>query len=416
MSNTLFDYLDNCVTQFHTTAVCEKHLQENGYRKLEMGEAWMLQPNGRYYTIPYGSMLLAFSIGEKVKKLRIGIAHMDFPCLKLKSNPDMIRAGYHMANVEPYGGLIMETWFDRPLGLAGKVVLKGENPFEPKVRLYQSEKPLFVVPSLAPHLRRDDKQGKVEPQKELIPLYDLEKRGNIIDVVASDMKLDASHILDYDLYLYNMDKASYVGIGEQMISAPRIDDISSVAALMEMSGTEPAADSMNVITLFDNEEIGSRSKQGADSVMMGNIIDRILKSLGMSDAKKADIYQHTFMMSLDVAHGVHPNYTEKADPTNPVNLGGGVVLKSSASQRYVTDSEASAIIMALAEKFDIKVQRQVNKSGMAGGQTLGPIISSYIPVMAVDMGIPVLAMHSARELGAMEDYRQLCKLIRAVFS
>lgn len=416
MSNILFDYLDNCVTQFHTIAVCEKHLQENGYCRLETGEAWELQPKGRYYTIPYGSMLLAFSIGEKVENLRIGIAHTDFPCLKLKSNPDMARAGYHMANVEPYGGLIMETWFDRPLGLAGKVVLKGENPFVPEVRLYKSERPLFIVPSLAPHLRKDDKQGKTEPQKELIPLYDLEKKGNIIDVVASDMKLDASSILDYDLYLYNMDKAEYVGIEEDMISAPRIDDISSVSALMEMSMVKPAADSMNVIALFDNEEIGSRSKQGADSVVMGNILDRILKSLGVSDSKKADIYHHAFMLSLDVAHGVHPNYSEKADPTNPVKLGGGVVLKSSASQRYVTDSEASAVIIALAEKYDIKVQRQVNKSGMAGGQTLGPVISSYIPVMAADMGIPVLAMHSARELGAMEDYRQLCKLIEAVFS
>lgn len=416
MSNILFDYLDNCVTQFHTIAVCEKHLQEKGYRRLETGEAWALQPKGRYYTIPYDSMLLAFALGEKVEKLRIGIAHTDFPCLKLKSNPEMVRAGYHMVNVEPYGGLIMETWFDRPLGLAGKVVLKGENPFEPEVRLYNSEKPLFVVPSLAPHLKREEKQGKVEPQKELIPLYDVEKRGNVIDVVASDMKLDASRILAYDLYLYNMDKASYVGIDENIISAPRIDDISSVAALMEMSGIEPAADSMNVIALFDNEEIGSRSKQGADSVVMGNVLDRIFKSLGMSETKRADIYNHTFMLSLDVAHGVHPNYTEKSDPTNPVNLGNGVVLKSSASQRYVTDSEASAVIMALAEKYDIKVQRQVNKSGMAGGQTLGPIISSYLPVMAVDMGIPILAMHSARELGTMEDYRQLCKLIEAVFS
>ncbi|MGN0394482.1 MAG: M18 family aminopeptidase [Coprococcus sp.] len=416
MENMLFDYLNNCVTQFHTIAVSEEILQKNGYKKLEAGSEWKLSQNEKYYVVPYGSMLVAFSLGKEVEKMRIGIAHTDFPCLKLKSNPDMIRAGYHMANVEPYGGLIMETWFDRPLGLAGKVVLKGENPFEPKVELYKSNNALFIIPSLAPHLRKDDKAGKLDSQKELIPIYNLEKNENIIDILAADMKLDAGQILDYDLYLYNMDKAAYIGTDENMISSPRIDDISSVAALMEMSSAEPADNCMNIIALFDNEEIGSRSKQGADSVLLGNIIDRILKLLGATGAKRDYIYNHTFMLSLDVAHGIHPNYTEKADPTNSVKLGDGVVLKTSAGQRYVTDSEASAVVMALAEKYDIKVQRQVNKSGMAGGQTLGPIISSYIPVMAVDMGIPVLAMHSSRELASMKDYRQLCNLIEVCFT
>ncbi len=415
MDNILFDYLDYCVTQFHTIAMSEKHLLENGYKKIETGAEWEIKPNEKYYIMPYSSMLVAFAVGENVEKLRIGAAHTDFPCLKLKSNPDMERAGYHMVNVEPYGGLIMESWFDRPLGLAGKVILKGENPFEPRTSLYQSDRPLFVVPNLAPHLKREEKAGKIEPQKELIPLYNLAQKKKIIDVVAADMDISADDILDYDLYLYNMDKAAYIGDDKNIISAPRIDDISSVAALMEMSNTEPDADCINITALFDNEEIGSRSKQGADSVVLGNIIDRLLNALGCSDAKKSNIYRHTFMMSLDVAHGVHPNYIEKSDPTNPVRLGDGVVLKASASQRYVTDSEASAVIMAIAEKHHIKVQRQVNKSGMAGGQTLGPIISSHIPVMAVDMGIPILAMHSARELGTMEDYRQLCKLIECVF-
>lgn len=371
---------------------------------------------------PFSSELIAFTVGESVEKLRIATAHTDFPMLKLKSNPDMHKSCYHMVNVEPYGGLVMESWFDRPLGLAGKVVIKTEDAFSPEVRLYDSEDALFVIPCLAPHLKRDDKNAKIDPQKELIPLLDVEganvSESSVLNFVAEKLDCALQDILDYDLYLYNMDQAALIGANKTLISSPRLDDLSSVSAAVE--GLVLAAEgkenkNLNVIALFDNEEIGSRSKQGADSVILQSILVRIFESLHLSENDRYALAQHAFLASLDVAHATHPNYMDKSDPTNEVILGKGVVLKSSASQRYVTDSEASAVVIALGKQYNIDVQRQVNRSGMAGGQTLGPITSTYLPVLAVDMGMPVLAMHSARELAHINDYEMLKKMLVAIF-
>ena len=232
---------------------------------------------------------------------------------------------------------------------------------------------------------------------------------------ADDLGLLKDDILDYDLYLYNMDDMEVVGAEKDMIASPRLDNVTSVAALVDTMCRAEKGNCINVISLFDNEEIGSRSKQGADSVLLSEIIYRLMKGLDMEENDRRRIMRDAFMLSLDVAHATHPNYSEKSDPTNQIIMGHGVALKSSASQRYVSDSAAAAVIMALARKNGIKVQRQVNRSGMAGGQTLGPIASSYLPVRAVDMGIPILAMHSAVELGSAEDYSQLEKICSAVF-
>ena len=278
---------------------------------------------------------------------------------------------------------------------------------------------MCIVPSLAPHLRKETTGDKMNVQKELIPVYGLNgqnvKEKDILQYVAEDLGLLKDDILDYDLYLYNMDHMEIVGAEKDMIASPRLDNITSVSALVDTMCKTEKGNCINVISLFDNEEIGSRSKQGADSVMLSGIVDRIMSGLDMEENDRMRIMRDAFMLSLDVAHATHPNYPEKSDPTNQIVMGCGVALKSSASQRYVSDSEASAVVMALARKNDIKVQRQVNRSGMAGGQTLGPIASSYLPVRAVDMGIPILAMHSAMELGSAEDYSQLKALCSAVF-
>lgn len=417
----LFRFLNKGVTQFHVTELCRQYLEEQGFQQLSIGEDWKLTHSGRYYVMPFASELIAFTIGADVKKLRIATAHTDFPMLKLKSKPDWNKQGYHMVNVEPYGGLIMETWFDRPLGMAGKVVLKTEDAFSPEVKLYDSEKPLFVIPSLAPHLKRNEKNEKIDPQKELIPLMDMTedtgKDRNVLHHVADTLNCEMDDILDFDLYLYNMDRVEVIGEAGKLISAPRIDNVSSVSATIAALTDEKTTDhsNLNVIALFDNEEIGSRSKQGADSIVLQSIIERILDAICFSKKERYALMQQAFLASMDVAHGLHPNYVEKSDPTNEVRLGQGVVLKSSASQRYVTDSEAAAVVLALGKTYDIQIQRQVNRSGMPGGQTLGPITASYLPIRAVDMGMPVLAMHSARELAHVEDYRQMVKLLTVIF-
>lgn len=419
----LFRLLDRGITQFHVVRECADILERGGYERLDMSGRWQLPGGGRYYVMPYPSMLIAFSTPndcEKTKRMNIGLAHTDFPMLKLKTRPDMDREGYVTLNVEPYGGLIKSTWFDRPLGIAGKVVLETEDAFAPRVELYDSGRALCVIPSLAPHLRKDEKDGGMNVQKELIPVCGMSgetcKKGDIIGLIADDMSVSREEILDYDLYLYNTDKPELVGAGHSLISSPRIDNVSSVAALvgaMTAAGVD-GGDNINIIALFDNEEIGSRSKQGADSVLLSDIVERVIDGAGLG-GERHRLMQSAFMLSLDVAHAVHPNYPEKSDPTNKVVMGHGAALKQSASQRYVSDSEAAAVITALSRRHDIKLQKHVNRSGMAGGQTLGPIASTFLPVRAVDMGMPILAMHSARELGSMEDYRELCRVCGAVF-
>ena len=421
MIDTLCRLLDAGVTQFHVVKECEAMLQDHGYMELDMGERWELTAGGRYYVKPYSSMVVAFAAGEMPEygRLNIGLAHTDFPMLKIKTQPDMDRSGYQTLNVEPYGGLIKETWFDRPLGIAGKVMTQTTDPFRPEMYLYDSKNAMCIIPSLAPHLKKEMSGEKMNVQKELIPVYSLNgnnlKNGDILKYVADDLGLLVDDILDYDLYLYNMDNMEVVGVDKDMISSPRLDNVTSVAALVDTMCRPEGGNCINVISLFDNEEIGSRSKQGADSVLLADIVRRILRGLDMDENEQMRIMRDAFMLSLDVAHATHPNYAEKSDPTNEIIMGKGVALKSSASQRYVSDSAAAAVIMALARKYDIKVQRQVNRSGMAGGQTLGPIASSYLPVKAVDMGMPILAMHSAVELGSAEDYMQLKKICGAVF-
>ncbi len=408
--NKLIDMLKNGKTQFHVVQECIQTFNDNGFKMLNISDNWGQLAPGKYMVKPFPSMLVAWVIGENAKSLRVAMAHTDFPCLKLKPNPDMKKSGYLMANVEPYGGLIVSTWFDRPLGLAGKVVVKGENAFAPRTVLYDSEKPICIIPNLAPHLKKD-KNADIDVQKELIPLVSMaegdSETDKVLRFVAKGAGVNYEDILDYDLYLYVCEEPQVVGLKDEFISSPRIDNISSVCAISDALIECHIENSIAVGVFFDNEEIGSRSKQGADSTLLRDIIERIVPDKNM-------IYEG-FNISCDVAHGLHPNYPEKSDVTNQIILGNGVALKTSASQRYVTDSEAGAVITALCQEKDIKLQKQVNRSGMAGGQTLGPIVSSYLPMKSVDMGIPILAMHSARELMHQEDCVELVKLLKEYY-
>ncbi|MBQ9935718.1 MAG: M18 family aminopeptidase [Lachnospiraceae bacterium] len=409
--NNFLDILNNGKTQFHVVKECVDTLSANDFTILNLADDWGTLTPGKYMVTPFPSMLVAWVIGEAVSSLRVAMAHTDFPALKLKTNPDIKKSGYLMANVEPYGGLITSTWFDRPLGLAGKVVVTGDNAFAPKTVLYDSEKPICIIPNLAPHLKKD-KNADIDVQKELIPLVSMAEGGSETDkllrYVAKEADVNYEDILDYDLYLYVFEEPQIIGMKDEFISSPRIDNTSSVWAITNALTESNITNQVAVGVFFDNEEIGSRSKQGADSTLLRDIIERIVPDKKM-------IYEG-FNISVDVAHGLHPNYPEKSDVTNQIILGKGVALKTSASQRYVTDSEAGAIITALCQEKDIKLQRQVNRSGMAGGQTLGPIVSSYLPMKSVDIGIPVLAMHSARELMHRDDCLELAKLLKEYYS
>lgn len=417
------------VTAFHVAAYVKNELLGCGFQELTYGEAWQVEPGKQYVIMPYPSMLIAISVGELKNDtaLRLAAAHTDSPCLKIKSNPELPGNYYIRMNVEPYGGLLKDTWFDRPLGIAGKVVLKGRNAFHPQICYIKSGQAVCLIPSLAPHLAKGMDKKEMNVQQEFIPLVGLcgpEEKGRaevsgdfLFTYLEQGWEMKKEEVLDYDLYLYNPEQPEAVGIKKELVSAPRIDNLASVAALLE------AMQSMNsyvhtniaVAAMFDNEEIGSRSKQGADSMLLQQILQKLGRALHVEGSRWNDMVAKGFLLSMDGAQGHHPNYPDKSDPTNPVYLGRGPVIKTSASQRYLSDSQASAIIKALCQYAGVPWQQQVNRSGMPGGQTLGPILSSYLPMLGADVGIPMLAMHSARELAAWEDYKGLVELAKAFY-
>lgn len=416
---TLLRFLQNGKTQFHVAALAKEYLDAHGFTHVSDRENLAELPAGKYYLAPFSSIVIPFVKGSQSTQVRITCAHTDFPMLKVKPNPELKKQGYLQINVEPYGGLIKETWFDRPLGLAGKVILKGDTSFHPEVRLFDSEKPVAIIPNLAPHLKRGGKEGELDVQKELIPIVDMVVPAAdskhqpdshfLLSYVAEKLGIHPDDILDFDLYLYICDAPTTVGIHDAFVTSPRIDNISSVCAILEGLASAEPSDTLCVGALFDNEEIGSRSKQGADSMLLSDIVKCLTADSQLS------LTEDGFYLSVDVAHATHPNYSEKSDITNTVLLGKGAVLKSSASQRYVCDSEAGACIIDLCNANQIALQRTVNRSGMPGGQTLGPIVSSYLPMRACDIGIPVLAMHSASELMHKDDYTSLTSLITAFY-
>lgn len=407
MMNKRMDTLKNVICEgvspFHVVRHVKEQLLQCGFEALDIAGDWHVEENHSYIITPYPSMLVAVSVGslKESSVLRMATAHTDSPCLKIKSNPKLEGKHCLRLNVEPYGGLIKCSWFDRPLGVAGKLVLEGMDAFHPEVRYVSSGKGICTIPSLAPHLDKD-KKPEMDIQKEMMPVFGLG--------TADFSRIDG--LLDYDLYLYNPEQPEVIGIAKGLISSPRLDNLASVAALMEaMKGiVDVTHNNILAAVMFDNEEIGSRSKQGADSMLLLHILEQLAGRLGLNNGEWLKMLTNGFLLSMDGAQGFHPNYSEKSDPTNPVYLGEGIVIKTSATQRYVTDSEASAVIKKLCQEADISWQQQVNRSGMPGGQTLGPITSSYFPMLGADVGIPMLAMHSARELAACEDYEGLRRL------
>jgi len=418
----LIDYLKAAKSPYHAVEFAAKRLKEAGFEALDFTKEFELKEGGRYYCTPYPTALFAFKVNKADAEngMHIACAHTDSPTFRIKPNPDMKSAGINKLNAEPYGGMLKRTWFDRALGAAGTVLLRTENPYSPKAVLFDTESPWFIIPSLAPHMDREIETKSLDPQKELLPVFSLvseDEAGNksFAGLVAQKLGVKEEDILDYDLSLYLCEEPVICGVNGEFLLASRIDNIASVAALCEGLIANPEIDQndakISIIALFDNEEIGSRTKQGADSNILNAVIDRIYESELFANANKLSDISKTKILSVDGAHGVHPNYSEKADDTAKAFMGKGVVFKTSASQRYVTDPAMGAILKAICEKYDIPFSRQANKSGAPGGQTLGPLISSYLPVPAADLGVPMLGMHSVKETMCAKDYDALYKLM-----
>lgn len=426
----VLDLLEKGTSPYQAVEWGSGFLKQKGFLELDFKKPFVLKEGGRYFVEPYPSALFAFIVGtefisangEGSSKVKAAMAHTDFPCFKIKSNPEYTTKSYLQVNVEPYGGMLKNTWFDRPLGAAGKVVLASEDIYAPGTVYFDGKEPLFVIPSLAPHMDREANQKReYDMQLELQPIAGMigeqcEKEEYLVRYLAEKLQVPKEDILAFDLFLYNMDKPELIGLNREFLSAPRIDNLVSVAALLEAIDTARPKKELVMAACFDNEEIGSRSKQGADSMLLPLLLDKIEEGLlAGRDRKLRDAFLRGFLLSVDGAHALHPNYAAKSDPTNKVFLGKGPVIKTSASQRYLSDSESTAILKQLCGKKGISCQIQVNRSGMPGGQTLGPIVASYLPMQGADVGLPMLAMHSARELAAGKDYQELVKLIKGLF-
>lgn len=419
----LLKFIKKGSSPFHVVQESIKLLQKRGFQILDVLKPWELEKGKSYYVNLFDSTIFAFTIGEDTQQdqsFHLAAAHTDFPCFHIKPSAELTERGYLKLNTEGYGGAILNTWLDRPLSIAGKIALKSQDIYQPAIKLIDIERPVLTIPNLAIHMNREINKGiELNKQTHLLPLFGINKTQDreayFLDFLAEELQVDASYILNYDLCIYNTEQGELVGREEEFISSPRLDNLTSVLALLKGITKVKRQDGINCIALYDNEEIGSRSKQGADSSLTYIVLQKIYNALGFSCAQLQEALLHSILFSVDVAHAYHPNYSNKNDLTNFVELGKGIVIKMDSTQRYASDTEAIAIVQQLCEKRQIPYQKFVNRSDSTGGSTLGSILSSWLPMKTVDLGIPLLAMHSARELMGTKDQSYLEKLINAFF-
>lgn len=424
-SQQLIQFIKKATSPFHVVAQSEEFLKQAGFTSLSMDESWTLSKGGKYCTQLYGTTLFAFTVGKSLTNnhtFRIAAAHTDYPCLRIKPCPDFWEKDYLRLNVETYGGLIKNTWLDRPLSIAGKISLKSTDIFHPSIRLVDFNRPLLTIPNLAIHLNREVNKGvELNNQTEMLPLLamageELNRDHCFLDFLSKELKTSPEDILDFDLYIYNYEECSRLGMNEEFISGPRLDNLTSVLSCLNGIIGDSMSDTINVIALYDNEEIGSRSKQGADSIITNLLLGKIYDGLGLSSIQLYNTILKSHMLSIDVAHGYHPNFPRKSDPAGPVIINKGIVLKMNSSQRYATDTEAIGAIIQLLDGYSIPFQKYVNRSDITGGGTLGSLTSSWLPMKTVDLGVPILAMHSARELMGAKDQKYLNRLAEVFFT
>ncbi|MBU3134003.1 M18 family aminopeptidase [Clostridium gasigenes] len=409
----LLDFIYESPSAYHGVVKVRQLLDANGFSEVKEADKWNLKKDGKYYTVKNDSAIIAFVVGngDVVEDgFRLIGAHTDTPGFRIKPNPEMTTEGkYLKLNTEGYGGPILNTWYDRPLSIAGKVTLKGASVLKPEVKLVNINKPLMIIPNLAIHMNREVNEGyAINKQKDTLPLLGLinekfEKDGHLLKLIAEELNVNSEEILGFDLALYEYEKGCLIGMNEELISSARLDDMWMVYA-----GTKALVDSKSnkatkVMVCIDNEEIGNLTAQGASSNLLIHTLERITLALGKD---KEDFYRtlsNSVMISADLAHAVHPNLPEKHDLTNKPVLEGGPVLKIAAAGSYSTDSFNAAIFTEVCKKAGVPFQKFVNRSDVRGGTTIGPVTAANLTIPVIDMGAPVLGMHSIRELAAVKD-------------
>ena len=434
MIKRLLSFLDASPVNFLAVKNIADTLLANGFRRVDpsqpLGE---VKSGDRFFVTKNDSSVFAFRIGNKPiadAGFHMICAHCDSPTFRIKPNAEMLtEGGIVKLNTEVYGGPIMSTWFDRPLTLAGRVIVRGEDVMQPQTLLLHIKRPLLQISNLAIHFNRQVNDGvALSKQKDVLPLLgqitsQLEAGNLLMNVILeelnstiADCQFCAKDVLDFDLYLADATPACTFGVHNEFISSGRLDDLSMCYAGLEALIASDTTDTTQVLALFDNEETGSQTKQGAGSPFLAYMLKRIALAQSNTEEAYYQAVERAFMISADNAHAWHPNYPEKYDPTNHPMLGGGPVIKFNAAQKYASDAVSAAVFAGLCEKAGVPCQRFVNHSDVAGGSTLGNILASSIPLRGVDMGNAILAMHSCRETGSVADHVFCVKVFTEFYS
>ena len=422
----VIEFIDESPSTYHVVKNCSDILDENGFERIMPREKWEIKKGGKYFLKKSSSTIIAFTVGEDfdVKNgFKIFGAHTDSPCFRIKPNPEIITENVVRLNTEVYGGPILSTWFDRPLSIAGRVIVKGENSFFPRTVKIKIDEPLLTIPNLAIHQNMEVNNGvKIDKQNDVLPVISLinknfEREGYLERVILEKTGIKKEDIIDFDLYLYATEKGCLLGANEEFMSSPKIDNLASVyTGLIGLLEAEENQDRINIFVAFDNEEIGSATKQGADSNYLLNTLERISLALGLSRGDFLQMLESSYILSADAAHAAHPAHLGKTDPTNRGKINEGISIKISAKQKYTSDGYSIAVIKQLIEGTEIQIQPFVNESNELGGSTIGPISSTHLDIDGVDLGVPMLAMHSVRELCGIFDVFYLKELAKEFFS
>lgn len=413
----LFTFIEKSPSPFHAIENMKQELEGQGYIQLLEGSAWKLEEGGNYYVIRNSSAIIAFRIPKRdFLGFQIMASHSDSPSFRIKEYPEMeVENHYVKLNVEKYGGMLCAPWLDRPLSVAGRLVIREGNRLVTK--LVNVDRDLCMIPNLAIHMNREANEGyKYNAQKDMLPLYGCESaKGTFMALVAEAAGVEEEDIVGNDLFLYNRMKGSVWGASEEYISIGRLDDLQCAFASLQAFLQATDGESIPVHCVFDNEEVGSSTKQGAGSTFLFDTLLRINESLGRTSGQYRQALASSFMLSADNAHGVHPNQPDKACPTNRPYPNGGVVIKFSANQKYTTDGMAAAIFTQLCERAKVPYQTYVNRSDILGGSTLGNISGTQVAVNTIDIGLAQLAMHSPYETGGAKDTDYLIRVAKEFY-
>ena len=405
----LFDFIKNSPTAYHAVSSVKERLDAIGYTELYEGEHWTLSEGRGYYVIRNGSSIIAFKARENTHGFMICASHSDSPSFRVKITPEKIGA-YSRLEVEKYGGMIYYSWLDRPLSVAGRVVVKRSDGVESV--LVNIDRDLVTIPSLAIHLNRGVNDGaKLNPAEDLLPLYSTDKdKSAFVSSIASEIGVSEDEILSHDLFLYNRDEGRVLGKDGEFILCPRLDDLGCVYASLEGFLACRDTASTPVLAVFDNEEVGSETKQGAASTFLYDVLSRI-----SGDGYRVAI-ENSFMVSADNAHAIHPAHPEMSDADNAPVLNGGIVIKYNANQRYATDGLSDSVFRTVCDRAGVTVQTYCNRADLPGGSTLGSISNTKVSVPTVDIGLPQLAMHSANETAGVSDIDGMISALTEFYS